>query len=607
MTAAPPEVRSLLDLTPMPIMETVSTSLEATLLNRLPATFAGARQDGVQACKILIIDDEEPNVRLLECVLRRAGFNHVISTIDSREAAALFVECQPDIVLTDWLMPEFDGCAVIEQLGELIAIDDYLPIVVLTADITPQTKKRALAAGATDFLTKPLDQVEVLLRIRNLLKARLSHVIVQMQNATLEKSVRQRTTELEHALAELRDTQQQVIQQERLAALGTMAGGIAHDFNNALSVIMGFGKMLAHADEQGLTKQQSAMALTRILTAAGDAAAIVRRLRDFYRSEEETEQHRSPVDLNDLMAQAISLTQPRWQTDAIARGRTITVEAKAGATGCIAGDAAELREVLTNLIFNAVDALPQGGTITLSTRCDGEFVALSVSDDGTGMSEEVRRRCLEPFFTTKGKQGTGLGLSMVFGIIQRHAGVIDVKSELGAGTVFTLRFPAARAAIEALPDPLPWSKNPLRVLVVDDQPILCQLVCKYLQDDLHIVEVALSGGEALEKFRTSHFDLVITDHVMVGMPGEQLANKIKAINPEMPVIHLTGYASESTTEKQHAAASDFVVEKPLLRAALRQALAKIQRQAEPNPGWSRSLAPSVPGSADGQWGKSGRR
>ena len=556
------------------LMETNVATLELTSRTSLPSVHPDAGRDAIHACKILIIDDEAPNVRLLERILARAGFENFISTTDSREAAALFADFQPDLVLTDWLMPGVDGCAVIGQLRALTATDEYLPIVVLTADITPPAKLRALIAGATDFLTKPFDQSEVLLRIQNMLHARLSHLIIQRQNATLEESVRHRTIELERALTELRSTQKQVIQQERLAALGTMAGGIAHDFNNALSIIMGFGEILLCDLEHGLTEANATLPLTTILTAAKDAAKIVHRLREFHRPDE-TGQPRLPVDLNPIVAQAISLTKPRWQTEATAGGRTITINAEPGDIPCIAGDVAELREVLTNLIFNAVDALPEGGAITLLTRTEGEVVVLEVSDTGTGMSEEVCQRCLEPFFTTKGKRGTGLGLSMVCGIIQRHRGTIAIKSEPGKGTTFTLRLPAAGAPCATTPDISPSPRRPLRVLVVDDQPILCHLMCQHLQEDFHTVEIAHSGSEAFEKFRAAHFDLVITDHVMAGMTGGQLAVTMKALNPNTPVILLTGYGGDSTAGKEPSGAIDLILAKPISRASLRHALAKV--------------------------------
>ena len=179
--------------------------------------------------------------------------------------------------------------------------------------------------------------------------------------------------------------------------------------------------------------------MSTILAASEDAARIVHRLRGFYRTEEEEE--RLPVDLNQLIEQAVSWTRPRWQTTATAAGRTLTVTAQPGEIPCVARRRRRAAEALTNLIFNAVDALPQGGAITLCTRAEADAVVLTISDNGTGMSEEVRQRCLEPFFTTKGESGTGLGLSMVFGIIHRHGGTIDIASEVGKGTTFTLRLP----------------------------------------------------------------------------------------------------------------------------------------------------------------------
>ena len=557
------------------MMERNHTDTAAPSSSEVPTLPLDLPAEATHACKILIIDDEEPNVRLLGRVLTKAGFHNFITTTDPREAATLFADFEPDLVLTDWLMPEVDGCAVIGQLRSLMATDDYLPIVVLTADITPQTKERALRAGATDFLTKPFDQLEVLLRIQNLLRARLSHLTVQAQNATLEASVRQRTIELESALAELRQTQQQVIQQERLAALGAMAGGIAHDFNNTLSIIMGFGELLLRDAEHGLTKENATMPITTILTAAEDAAKIVHRLREFYRPDE-TGDRRQPVDLNQLIGQAIALTKPRWQTQAIAAGHEIVVTADLGEKlPAVSGDPAELREVLTNLIFNAVDALPEGGAIALRTRAEGGSVVLQIADTGTGMSEDVRRRCLEPFFTTKGRRGTGLGLAMVFGIIHRHGGAIDIGSELGKGTTFTVRLPATHAESETSPPEETAPARPLHILVVDDQPILCQLVCEYLQDDLHTVEIAISGSQALEAFRAAEFDLVITDHVMAEMNGHQLATAIKALNPGVPLILLTGYADHTAAESECPEAVDLVLAKPLSRTALRRALAQV--------------------------------
>jgi signal transduction histidine kinase len=554
-------------------LATIDSTLQLAPYTGLAPVVAKGHSDPIQACKILIIDDEQTNVRLLERVLMRAGFRNLSSTTDSREAAALFAESEPDIVLTDWLMPVVDGCAVIERLRALTASDEYLPIVVLTADITAETKERALTAGATDFLTKPFDYVEVVLRIRNLLQARLSYLLVQAQNATLEESVRHRTVELEGALRELRDTQKQVIQQERLAALGTMAGGIAHDFNNALSIIMGFSEVLLRDAGNGPTGEAVAKSATFILTAAEDAASVVHRLSEFYRPVQ-IEEQRVPIDLNKLIEQAVLLTQPRWQTEATAHGCAISVTTAPGDIPLVTGEPAELREALTNLIFNAVDALPKGGVITIATRLDDDAVVLTIHDTGIGMSEEVSRHCLEPFFTTKGDRGTGLGLSMVFGIVQRHGGSINILSKLGEGSTFVLRLPVANPETLTNLDVLPRVQSPLRILVVDDQPIFCELLCDSLQHDLHTVEVALSAKEALEKFNAGHFDLVITDRVMTGITGDRLAAMIKKTNPKMPIILLTSYTDAADADQGYSDAVDIVLKKPVSRAALRQAFAR---------------------------------
>lgn len=393
--------------------------------------------------KILIIDDELANIQLLERILRQERFQNLTSTTDSRVAVSLFQEFRPDLVLLDWLMPHQNGRAIIKQLRVLSTGEEYLPIVVLTADATPEAKRLALASGATEFVTKPFDAIEVLLRIANLLQTRLAHLRMYEQKVALEETVRQRTANLEQAVAELRASQQQLIQAERLSALGTMASGIAHDFNNALTLIIGFGEILLRDAERGrLTEEDTIPSLKEVLAAARGASTTVRQLREFSKFGNTGEVHKS-VNLNKVIEQAVSFTKPKWETQSFAEGRQISAKVDSADIPAILGDAAQLRDVIINLIFNAADAMAQGGMITLRTRAEPKAVIVEVSDTGAGMTEEVRRRCFEPFFSTKGNQGTGLGLAMVFSIVQRHSGTIDIASEPGKGTKFTLRLPAA--------------------------------------------------------------------------------------------------------------------------------------------------------------------
>jgi signal transduction histidine kinase len=534
--------------------------------------------DYLSQAKILIIDDEPANVRLLERILALSGCTQVQTTTDSRQSLPLFLDFEPDIVLLDLNMPYLNGFTVLEQLKAAINPEDYLPILILTADITVETKRRALAGGAKDFLTKPLDHSEVVLRIKNLIENRFLRIEMQQHNMHLEEQVRERTAQLEETLHELQSTQEQVIKQERLRALGMMAGGIAHDFNNALTMMLGYGELLHPWIEQHGT-QREVTYLDHMVSAAQDATHVVSRLREFYRPAENNE-IRVPVDLSHVASQVMSLTSPKWKGKSRAEGIQIEFATEFAEIPPIAGNAAELREVLTNLIFNAVDAMPQGGTITIATQELCEGVVISVTDTGVGMTEKERERCLEPFFTTKGEQGTGLGLAVVYGIIQRHGGRIEIASEKGVGTTFAIHFPATTMQVIAPVPALAQISRSLRVLVVDDQEVICELLTEYLQGDGHTTGSALRGDEALALFRTDSFDLVITDQSMPGMNGGQLAEALKLIAPEIPVILLTGFGDEILAGGGRPAGVDLVLAKPVSHADLRHAIFQALNQRE---------------------------
>ncbi len=524
----------------------------------------------ISRARVVIVDDESSNVRLLERILEMFGCKHVRSTTDSRQALALCVEFKPDLVLLDLHMPHMDGFTVMQQIQQIIA-DVYLPILVLTADITVETKRRALASGAKDLVTKPLDHSEVVLRIKNLLENRFLNLEMEKQNVLLEEQVRERTAQLEHTLDQLRSTQEQVIRQERLRALGMMAGGIAHDFNNALTMVLGYGELLLpylqqHASSKEITYLQN------MVSAAQDATHVVSRLRDFYRPASGNEV-RSTVDIGTVVEQAVSLTSPKWSSKSLADGVQIEVVMDLLSVPPVSANAAELREVLTNLIFNSVDAMPAGGTITVSTRAVDNGVQVTVRDTGVGMTESERERCLEPFFTTKGERGTGLGLAVVYGIIQRHEGRIEIESQKGAGTAFSFWMPGATTQPETAEPVVGKLDRSLRVLVVDDQEIICELISEYLREDGHSAAIAFNGMQALEAFPQDSFDLVITDQSMPGMNGVQLAQALKAQAPMLPVILLTGFGEEMQAKGQQPEGVDLLIGKPVSSTELRKGIA----------------------------------
>ncbi len=548
--------------------------------------------------KILIVDDEPANIALLQYILTAAGYTQLRCVSDSRQVMAAFDEFQPDLVLLDLMMPFVSGFEIMAQLRRTIPPGDILPILVLTADVNTESKHQALLAGASDFLTKPFDQVEALLRIRHLLQLRSQHRQLARQHDALEEMVSERTGELrntlsqlEETVSQLRSTQQQVIQHERLSALGSMAAGLAHDFNNSLSLILGYSELLLGELASTPYREKSDEFLGTVITAAQDAARMFGRLRSIFRQADH-DQERRPVDLNALVEQAAALTRPRWHGQALGQGVTITLRTVlTPSLPVLLADAAELREMLTNLIFNAVDALPRGGEITLRTRARGGEVTLEVSDTGTGMDEETRRRCLEPFFTTKGQKGTGLGLAMVYGTVQRHGGRIDLQSVPGKGTTFAFHLPLQPRPVADEPAsvPVPEFQRPWRILVVDDQPVFVNILRYYLAHDLHTVETAHDGHEALEKFRARTFDLVITDRAMPHMHGEELAAAIKKISPRTRVILLTGYSGDEA--RVPAPSLDAVILKPVTHAALRAIISQTMVGYQPDPSAKRPAKP----------------
>ena len=323
-------------------------------------------------------------------ILDRLGFTQIDTITDSRETLARVEAFRPDLIILDLNMPHLDGFAIMQQLGKVIPRETFLPVLVLTADATGETKRKALSAGATDLVTKPFNSSEVFMRIRNLLQIRFLHLQLQAHNQTLETKVAERTRELQ-------EMQQQIVAQERLRAFGEMAGGIVHDFNNALMSVIGYSEILL-TDDDMLRDFKTAREFLQIMNTAGqDASHVISRLRDFYRPRTITDVF-SRVDFNEILEQVVPLTQPKWKGQALADGRTISVELDLAKLPAISGNAPELREVATNLIFNAVDAMPAGGTITLRSgdgrRTGGDRSFRHRHGDDRGGAQSLSRAVL---------------------------------------------------------------------------------------------------------------------------------------------------------------------------------------------------------------------
>jgi CheY-like chemotaxis protein/anti-sigma regulatory factor (Ser/Thr protein kinase) len=327
--------------------------------------------------------------------------------------------------------------------------------------------------------------------------------------------------------------------------------------------------------------------LTVVGRAVADVADTVARMRLFYRPRE-AELVLKPVDLNLLLRQVVELTRARWKNMAQEHGIMIELDSVLAPDLLpIAGIETELRDALTNLVLNAVDAMPKGGTLRLRSRLGqaaghngATAVVIEVSDSGIGMSEETRSRCLEPFFTTKGDRGTGLGLAMVYATMQRHNAELELESELGHGTTIRLSFPAAAVKDLEQSAVVVRVQRSLRILVVDDDPLLLQSLRDVLTSDGHQVTAADGGQNGIREFlaaqaRAEPYALVITDLGMPKVDGRAVAAAIKASAPRTPVILLTGWGQRLHGEGEPFEHMDRVLSKPPRLVELRAALSDL--------------------------------
>jgi signal transduction histidine kinase/ActR/RegA family two-component response regulator len=395
----------------------------------------------------------------------------------------------------------------------------------------------------------------------------------------------------EETARQLRETQGRTVRTERLRAVGELASGVAHDFNNLLTAILGSAELLSREE----TDPHRLEELQTIQHAAQDGAETVRRILEYTRVRHNQDLVR--VALPNVIREAVELTRGRWRNAVQARGVTIDVHLDLDVVRPVMGNPAELREMLTNLILNAVDAMPDGGRLTLGLREvphgeNASTVEMLVEDTGTGMAPEVLEHIFDPFFTTKEGTGAGLGLAVAYGIVARHQGETTVRSVPGQGTCFTIRLPVAadqvdRDGVNAPIDEMRPVGTRLasarrvqaaRILVVDDEPKLAQLLQSFLELQGHRASTVTGGAEALALLGRESFDLLLTDLGMPGMSGWDLAREARRRQPDLPVILVSGWGAQ--IDPQHVAETGIteVIQKPytfetvhkVIEAALRE-------------------------------------
>jgi signal transduction histidine kinase/ActR/RegA family two-component response regulator len=389
---------------------------------------------------------------------------------------------------------------------------------------------------------------------------RASQLLAHTQQAKTRQRLNDCLQRIAAAHAEHEELRERAVHAEKMAALGELSFGVAHNVNNALTGILGRAQLLRRTTNP----EKLAAGLELIIKSADDGAQIIKRIQDFAR--ERPSQEFQAVSVANLLTDACEMTRPRWETNSPA----IRFALHADCTAFVKGDPVELREVLVNMIYNAVDAMPWGGELRLSAQESGEYVIVNIVDHGTGMRPEVKTRLFDPFFTTKGNNGTGMGLAVSFGIIRRHDGFIDVDSEPGRGTTFRISLPTvAEGALQGRESVAASVKSfgansRIRVLVVDDEVNVRDVLKESLEAEGCEVLAAADGKMALELYdqNDGQLDAVFTDIGMPGMSGWDLITAIRKRSETIPLAIVSGWADAISWDTRNAANADWIVAKP---------------------------------------------
>ena len=391
--------------------------------------------------------------------------------------------------------------------------------------------------------------------------AQASQLLANSQQASTCERLRDCLERIAAAHAEYEEKRERATHAEKMAALGELSFGVAHNVNNTLTGILGRAQLLLRTQDA----EKINCGIEMIIKSAEDGAHIIRRIQDFARKQ--PSRRFQMVSVAALMKDVCEMSRPRWESRV--EGPQIRVSLVADCTASVMGDAVELREVLVNMIYNAIDAMPSGGEIRMGSQETNGRVVLTIADSGTGMTPEVKSRLFDPFFTTKGKGGTGMGMAVSFGIIRRHNGSIDVESEPGRGTTFRISLPVTEGAAAEIdtggvkPEPL-GGEDGIHVLVVDDEAAVREVLREALEAEGCKVLVAESGEMALKIYDATkgRLDVVFTDIGMPEMSGWELASEIRKRSKTMPLAIVSGWADAISCDARQAIKADWVVSKP---------------------------------------------
>lgn len=495
---------------------------------------------------VLLIEHNEGTAFLTKEVLEKQGCEVQI-VLNGAEGLKKLSSGDFKVALVDHNLPDMKSTEILKKLKQR-NIDT--PVIIVTGSGDENVAVEAMKSGAYDYIVKATD---------------LSHF--KLLPLVIQQSVQRHESNKEKE-----KLQQKLLQSEKLRALGEMASGIAHDFNNILAAILGRAELL-----QLKTKDETLLkGLKNIENAAISGANTVKRIQEFTRIR--TDKNFDFVDIDKIINDAIEITKPQWKDQAQASGITIEIKKDMDRRKLppILGDSSGLKEAFTNIIYNAIEAMPKGGQISVETKTDRKKVFVSVTDTGVGISDEVKEKIFQPYFTTKGVKRSGLGLSVAYGILKRHKGDIEVKSKEGGGSTFTLIIPVEYSfKPEDEKENKVKETNPANILLIEDEKAVREVIVDILTSANHKVTEAYGGVEGIEWFKKKKFDVVITDLGMPELTGWEVAKIVKEIDPDMVVMMITGWGTQFDKEKLKKNKVDHILAKPIKMNQLLNLVSKV--------------------------------
>ena len=546
---------------------------------------------------ILVVDDERQMSEMMRKGFERAGYT-AVNAMSAEQALDIVGRVSVDAVILDLAMPGMDGLSLSRKLMDQ---DPDRPVLLMTAHGTLDSAQRAIDIGIYGYFRKPFHFNEVLAKVRQALEHRrlvlenrkyqedlerrveervaelktlneqLQREIVQRTQAEaalreahdeLEKRVEARTADLATANKQLQEEmterkrmEGELIRSQRLRAVGELSAGVSHNLNNILTGVLGPAQMIQIMTDDPTILRETELIVSSTLRARD----LIHHLHLFTRGMDADEIQR--VEVKKIAKEAVNTARPRWKDESEAKGIRIEVVMDLGDVPPVEGTELGLHDIFVNLLFNAVDAMPEGGTITIRTESIDEGIQITVSDTGIGMEEETRRRVFEPFFTTKMDVGSGLGLSTGHGAVNRWGGRIDVESAVAEGTTFTIRLPVWKGGNEA-EDVEPIQAHQTRrgkLLIAEDDEVVCELLSRFLSQN-HEVEVVQDGKEALEAFAPGRYDVALIDLGIPEVPGDRVARQIEALDPSLATVLITGW--ELPGDDARLSLFDFKIQKP---------------------------------------------